>query len=183
MKISAAILLATVWFTTPSLLLASGASHTGLPPKEPIKNTRALTPDEQVVQDLLNLYAEAFKEKSLEKAEMAVIPGDFTIIESGYPNWEWDDFRDNHFLAEMKDFSDIEYQIDLITGELNEELGFAVYQYKAGGKFRGTPTSIAGFGTAIIEKYQGEWRLHHIHTSAPRSQLEQTAYSNGENTD
>lgn len=162
---------------TPSMLLASGASHTGLAPKEPIKNTRALTDDEQTVQDLLTLYAEAFEEKSFEKAELAVIPGDFTIIESGYPNWEWDDFRDNHFLAEMKDFTDIDYQIDLIAGELNGDSGFAIYQYTARGKFRGTPTGISGFGTAIIERYNGEWRLHHMHTSAPRAQLEQTAYS------
>jgi hypothetical protein len=40
----------------PLTALASGASHTGLPPQEPIKNSRALTVDEQKIQDLLNLY-------------------------------------------------------------------------------------------------------------------------------
>jgi len=159
-------------------VFASGASHTGLPPKEPIKNTRALTAEEQQIQDLLTLYGEAFEQKSLEKAERAVIPGDFYIIESGYPNWEWEDFRDNHFLAEMKDFTDIDYQIDLMVGETQGTLGFAIYQYTASGKFRGTPTGITGFGTAVLELHEGEWRLHHIHTSAPRKQLEQTAYAN-----
>jgi len=161
----------------PGAVLASGASHTGLPPKEPIIESRPLTPEEQTIQDLLTLYAEAFAEKSLEKAERAVIPGDFYIIESGYPNWEWEDFRDNHFLVEMEDFSDIEYQIDLIVGETQGTLGFAIYKYTAAGKFRGTPTSISGYGTAVLELLDGEWRLHHIHTSAPRQQLEQTAYS------
>lgn len=155
---------------------ASGASHTGLPPQEPIKNLRDLTADEQQIQDLLNLYGEAMEEKSLEKAEQAILTGDFIIIESGYPNWQWEDFRDNHLLVEMEDFSDIDFQMDLITGELKEALGFAIYAYTASGKFRGTPTSISGFATAILEQNNGEWRIHHIHSSAPRAQLEQQAY-------
>jgi hypothetical protein len=160
----------------PGLLLASGASHTGLAPQEPIKNLRALTSEEQEIQDLLDLYGEALEEKSLEKAERAVLPGDFIIIESGYPNWEWEDYRDNHLLVEMEDFSDIDYQIDLITGEFQGTLGFAIYSYTASGKFRGTPTSISGFATAILELSNGEWRIHHIHSSAPRQQLEKNDY-------
>ncbi len=160
----------------PALTFASGASHTGLPPKDPIKNTRALTADEQTIQDLLDLYGAAMAEKSLEKAESAVIPDDFIIIESGYPNWQWEDFRDNHLLVEMEDFSDINYQMDLIAGEFQGTLGFAIYSYTASGKFRGTPTSISGFATAILEQKDGEWRIHHIHSSAPREQLEQKAY-------
>lgn len=166
---------------TPGLLLASGASHTGLPPQEPIKNLRDLTIEEEQIQDLLNLYAEAMEEKSLEKAERAVSTGDFIIIESGYPNWQWEDFRDNHLLVEMTDFSDIDYQIDLITGEFQGTLGFAIYAYTASGKLRGTPTSISGFATAILELKDDEWRIHHIHSSAPRQQLEQNAYDKVDN--
>ncbi len=162
--------------TVPIAAFASGASHTGLPPQEPIKNSRELTKDERTIQNLLDLYGEAMEEKSLEKAERAVMPDDFIIIESGYPNWQWEDFRDNHLLVEMTDFSEINYQIDLITGELQGTLGFAIYSYTASGKFRGTPTSISGFATAVLEQYEGEWRIHHIHSSAPRSQLEQNSY-------
>jgi len=176
MKQTLTLVLALTGFCFATTLFASGASHTGLPPKDPIKNSRALTEDEQIIQDLLDLYGEAMEEKSLEKAERAVIPDDFIIIESGYPNWEWADFRDNHLLVEMEDFSEIDYQMDLITGEFQGSMGFAIYSYTASGKFRGTPTSISGFATAILEKHDGEWRLHHIHSSAPRQQLENTAY-------
>jgi hypothetical protein len=162
----------------PIQVQASGASHTGLPPQEPIKNLRELTPDERILQGLLDLYGEAIEEKSLEKAERAVIPNDFIIIESGYPNWQWEDFRDNHLLVEMTDFSDINYQMSLISGELQGTLGFAIYSYTASGKFRGKPTSISGFATAIVELYENEWRIHHIHSSAPRAQLEKDSYNN-----
>jgi hypothetical protein len=167
----------TLCLMLPIVVFASGASHTGLPPQEPIKNSRELTKDEQTIQSLLDLYGEAMEEKSLEKAERAVLPNDFIIIESGYPNWQWEDFRDNHLLVEMTDFSDINYQMDLITGELQGTLGFAIYSYTVSGKFRGTPTSISGFATAVLEQYEGEWRIHHIHSSAPRAQLEKNAYS------
>jgi hypothetical protein len=157
-------------------VFASDGSHTALPPKQPIKDLRELNADEQKIQRLLDLYAEAIEEKSLEKAKRAILSNDFVIIESGYPNWQWEDFRDNHLLVEMKDFSEISYQMELIAGELQEKLGFGIYAYKASGKFRGKATSISGFATALLEKDQNEWRIHHIHSSAPRNQLEKNSY-------
>ena len=104
--------------------------------------------------------------------EQAVIPDDFSTIESGYPNWTWEDFRDNHLLVEMDAFSDVNYTIKLITGELQGSLGFAIYQYTASGKMQEKMMSISGLGTAVLEKTNDGWRIHHLHTSAPRSQLE-----------
>lgn len=139
---------------------------------KPIADYRELTADEALVQSVLDKYAQAMELKSVELMEQAVIPGDFSTIESGYPNWTWEDFRDNHLLVEMDTFTDVDYQIDLIAGELQETLGFAIYRYTASGKVQGNVVSITGLGTAIMEKTGDGWRIHHLHTSAPRSQLE-----------
>lgn len=141
----------------------------------PISSYRELNPDEATIQQVLNTYARAMREGSVEIMEQAVIPGDFSTIESGYPNWTWEDFRDNHLLAEFKMFSDVDYTIELITGEFQGELGFAVFSYTASGSFEGKASSISGLGTAVLELTDAGWRIHHLHTSAPRSQLEQMA--------
>jgi hypothetical protein len=138
----------------------------------PIEGYRELTPDETAIQAVLNTYAQAMEQKSVETMEQAIIPGDFSTIESGYPNWTWEDFRDNHLLIEMDTFTDVDYDIKLISGEFQGSLGFAVYQYTASGKIQEKSVSISGLGTAILEQTDDGWRIHHLHTSAPRSQLE-----------
>jgi len=156
------------------LAIAAGGHGSQAPGQKPVADSRPLTADEQTVQALLDGYAEAMEDKSVKAMEQVVIPGDFSTIESGYPNWTWEDFRDNHLLIEMDTFTDVEYTIELISGELKDPLGFAIYQYTAAGKMQGkTDTvSISGLGTAILEKTAAGWRVHHLHTSAPRAQLE-----------
>ena len=140
----------------------------------PISDYRPLTTDEETIQSVLDTYARAMEQKSVAIMEQAIVPGDFSTIESGYANWTWEDFRDNHLLVEMDTFTDVKYIIKLISGELRETLGFAIYQYTASGKMQGKPdiVSISGLGTAILEKTGNGWRIHHLHTSAPRAQLE-----------
>lgn len=159
---------------SPGLATAAGGHGGQAPGNKPIADYRSLTADEQIVQALLDGYAEAMEEKSVAVMEQVVIPGDFSTIESGYPNWTWEDFRDNHLLIEMDTFTDVDYTVELISGELKDPLGFAIYQYTASGKMQGkTDTvSISGLGTAILEKTPDGWRVHHLHTSAPREQLE-----------
>ena len=140
--------------------------------KGPITSYRELTSDERRIQILLNKYGDAMEQKSVELMEQAVIPGDFTTIESGYPNWSWEDFRDNHLKVELDMFTNVDYEIDLIVGEFQGSLGFAVYTYTASGDVQERSVSISGLGTAILEETDDGWRIHHLHTSAPRDQLE-----------
>lgn len=164
----------------PLLSQAAGDhSHTDMA-KGPISDYRELTADESTIQAVLDKYGEAMEQKSVTIMEQAVIPGDFSTIESGYPNWTWEDFRDNHLAVEMEQFTDVNYDMGLILGEFQGELGFAVYKYIASGKVAGNPVSISGLGTAILELTEAGWRIHHLHTSAPRTQLQQAEQSRGE---
>jgi len=157
-----------------SALAAGGHGHGGgaSGTAGPIVEYRELTAEEAIIQDVLDTYARAMEQKSVEVMEEAIVPGDFSTIESGYPNWTWEDFRDNHLLVEMDTFTDVNYEIQLISGEFSGSLGFAIYQYTASGKMQGKAVSISGFGTAILEQSDYDWRIHHLHTSAPRTQLE-----------
>lgn len=150
-----------------------GHEHHSDASKGPITDYRELTPDEATIQEVLGTYARAMEQGSIEIMEQAVIPGDFSTIESGYPNWTWEDFRDNHLLAEFQMFTDVGYEINLLSGEFQQDLGFAIFSYTASGAFQGQSSSISGLGTAILENTAEGWRIHHMHTSAPRSQLEQ----------
>lgn len=140
-----------------------------------IREYRELTKSEQVVQGVMDTYARAMAEGSIEIMENAIIPGDFSTIESGHPNWSWEDFRDTHLAQEFKVFDDARYDIDIIVGETQGSLGFSVFRYTASGKVRGNTVSISGLGTAILEETDAGWRIHHLHTSAPRDQLERAA--------
>jgi hypothetical protein len=155
-----------------NLAIAAGGHGNGGSAQGPIAAERELTEDEATIQAVLDTYASAMEQKSVEIMEQAVIPGDFSTIESGYPNWTWEDFRDNHLLVEMDTFTDVSYIIKLINGELQDSLGFAVYTYTAAGKVQDKSVSISGLGTAVLELTDDGWRIHHLHTSAPRTQLE-----------
>lgn len=167
-----------------SLLLLSLQSfaiggHANVDMSKVIKDYRELNATEQAIQAVLDTYARAMEEKSVAIMEQAVIVGDFSTIESGYANWTWEDFRDNHLAVEMETFGDVDYQIDLIVGETQGSLGFAVFKYTASGKAHGKTISISGLGTAVLEETDAGWRIHHLHTSAPRDQLEQAAQGTG----
>ncbi len=166
--------LACAFFSFPCLAIAAGEHGQQGADQKPIADYRALTTGEQTIQTLLDGYAQAMEEKSVAIMEEVIIPDDFSTIESGYPNWTWQDFRDKHLLIEMDTFTDVKYTIKLLSGELQDSLGFAIYQYTASGKMQGKPdtVSISGLGTAILEKTKSGWRIHHLHTSAPRAQLE-----------
>jgi hypothetical protein len=159
---------------TTVVFAADGHGHGGGTNRQvgPIADYRELTADEKSIQTVLDTYALAMEQKSVEIMEQAIVPNDFSTIESGYPNWTWEDFRDNHLLVEMDTFTDISYVTNLISGELQGALGFAVYKYTASGKVQDKPVSISGLGTAILEATDDGWRIHHLHTSAPRTQLE-----------
>lgn len=170
-------LLILLLFSACSAFAAGG--HAGADMTRAIKDYRELTPTEQAVQDVLDTYGRAMEEKSVEIMEQAVIVGDFSTIESGYANWTWEDFRDNHLAVEIQMFEDVDYQIDLIVGETQGSLGFAVFRYTAAGTVQGKSISISGLGTAVIEETDDGWRIHHLHTSAPRDQLEKAAAGTG----
>ena len=149
----------------------AGHAHSDLA-QGPIRDYRDLNADEAIIQGVLDAYGTAMEQRSPELMEQAVIPGDFSTIESGYANWSWEDFRDNHLAVEMGMFTDVDYDMALILGEFQGSLGFAIYRYTASGKMEGRATGITGLGTAILETTDAGWRIHHLHTSAPRNQLE-----------
>ena len=153
-----------------STALAAG-SHTNAEPAKPIAQQRALTPDEQSIQNLLNLWAKAMETRSVDSASKVVLPDDFSVIESGYANWTWQDYRDNHLGIELDAFKDISYTIELLSGEFQGNLGFAIYRFTATGIIVASNKTMttSGLATAVLEKHPDlGWRMHHLHTSVPR---------------
>lgn len=163
-------LLSIVVLLLPINAFALGG-HTGdTEPAKPIIEQRPLTADEQTIQDVLNTYALAMEKRDISIAEQAVIPGDFSTIESGYANWSWDDFKKHHLSVELDFFKDISYKIELLSGEFQGDLGFCVYRFTTSGTVvkSGNKMTTSGLATCIMEKTEQGWRIHHIHSSVPR---------------
>ena len=116
---------------------------------------------------MLDAYAEALEARSLDQAEKSVQADGFTTIESGYANWTWEDFKNSHLGVELEAFSDIDYDMDLISGKMQGQMGYAIYQFSAAGKMNGEARSTTGYGTAILEQTDAGLRIQHIHSSTP----------------
>lgn len=177
--VAAALLTTSAYLLPGTALAAGGHAHDEDLSKGAISSYRELTEDEATIQAVLDTYGRAMEEKSIAVMEQAVIPGDFSTIESGYANWTWEDFRDNHLAVEMEQFGDVSFDIGLVLGEFQGDLGFAIFNYTAAGEVAGNAISISGLGTAILENTAAGWRIHHMHTSAPRSQLQQAEQDMG----
>ena len=116
--------LASICTLTGRAALAAG-NHAETDMTQVIKDYRELNATVQMVQSVLDTYSRAMEERSVEIMEQAVIVDDFSTIESGYPNWTWADFRDNHLAVEMQAFKDVDTRLSTVRRmSLEEALEF-----------------------------------------------------------
>jgi ketosteroid isomerase-like protein len=133
----------------------------------------AQTNDEAAVRDVLLRSASSFAKNDLtEAAKVWVNDESLTIFESGHANYGWTDYRDNHLVPEMGEMKNTKYEFTDLKIHLAGETAWATLKYSIvadvleNGKSRHVDGS--GLGTAILEKRDGQWRIVHWHSSAPR---------------
>jgi hypothetical protein len=117
-----------------------------------------------------------------------------TIFESGHANYGWADYRDHHLVPEMGEMKNTKYAFSDIKIHLAGKTAWATLKYTISadvtdnGKLRHVDSS--GLGTAVLENRDGQWRIVHWHSSAPRraptsrsqSSLSTRQYRPGEST-
>jgi len=129
--------------------------------------------DEKAVRDVLNQSTAGF-----EKGDMAALEKlwandeSVTVFESGHANYGWADYRDHHLLPEMKEFKNTKYELSDMKIHVAGKTAWATFKYSISGDIErgGTTRHVdgAGLGTAVLEERQGQWRIVHWHSSAPR---------------
>jgi ketosteroid isomerase-like protein len=129
--------------------------------------------DEAAVRDLL-LKSESSFEKNDVATATKVWANDesLTVFESGHANYGWTDYRDNHLVPEMGEMKSTKYAFSDIKIHLAGKTAWATFKYTISadvtdnGKSRHVDGG--GLGTAVLEQRDGQWRIVHWHSSAPR---------------
>lgn len=133
----------------------------------------AQTNDEAAVRDVLLRSASSFAKNDLAEATKVWVNDEsLTIFESGYANYGWADYRDNHLVPEMGEMKSTKYEFSDLKIHLAGKTAWATLKYAIAGDVleNGKTRHVdgGGLGTAILEKREGQWRIVHWHSSAPR---------------
>ena len=94
------------------------------------------------------------------------------VFESGHANYGWTDYRDHHLVPEMGEMKNTKYVLGDIKIHLSGKTAWATFKYTISadvtdnGKSRHVDGG--GLGTAVLEQREGQWRIVHWHSSAPR---------------
>src|SRR3989454_353841 len=129
--------------------------------------------DEAAVRDALSKSALSFEKNDLAMATQVWANDEsLTIFESGHANYGWADYRDHHLVPEMGEMKNTKYAFSDIKIHLAGNTAWATLKYTISadvgeaGKTRHVDGG--GLGTAVLEKRDGQWRIVHWHSSAPR---------------
>lgn len=129
----------------------------------------AQTNEVKAVTDVLTREAVA-----VEKGDLAVLDKiwanteDVTVFESGHANYGWNDYRNTHLAPELKDFKNTKYSFSDMKVKVEGKTAWATFKYALAADMGTRKIESGGLGTAVLEKREGNWRIVHWHSSAPR---------------
>lgn len=157
---------ATLIFGLMFLFLAAGfvAVSFNSPVSGQIDEVKAVT-------DVLTREAQA-----VEKGDLAALDKiwandeSVTVFESGHANYGWADYRNSHLAPELKEFKNTKYAFSDLKVKVDGKTAWATFKYTLAADIGTRNIQSGGLGTAILEKRDGNWRIVHWHSSAPRRQ-------------
>jgi ketosteroid isomerase-like protein len=138
-----------------------------------LRTAFAQNKDETAVRDALLKSASSFEKNDLAAATQVWVNDDsLTYFESGHAYYGWADYRDNHLGPEMREMKNTKYAFSDIKIHLAGKTAWATLKYTISADVmdNGKPRHIdgAGLGSAVLEQRDGQWRIVHWHSSAPR---------------
>ncbi len=129
--------------------------------------------EEAAVRDVLMKSAASFEKNDMAAATQVWANDEsVTVFESGHANYGWADYRDHHLGPEMKEMQNTKYSLGDMKIHLAGNTAWVTMKYSIAadvgepGKTRHVEG--AGLATAVLEKRDGQWRIVHWHSSAPR---------------
>jgi ketosteroid isomerase-like protein len=129
--------------------------------------------DEAAVRAALLKSASSFEQNDMAAATQVWANDEsLTVFESGHANYGWTDYRDNHLGPEMKEMKNTKYSFTDIKIHPVGKTAWATFKYTIAADVmsNGQPRHVdgGGLGTAVLENRDGQWRIVHWHSSAPR---------------
>jgi ketosteroid isomerase-like protein len=135
--------------------------------------TASFQGEEAAVRDVLLTSASSFEKNDTAEA-MKVWMNDesLTVFESGHANYGWADYRDHHLFPEMGEMKNTKYALSDVKIHLAGKTAWATFKYTISADVMSNVQQRhfdgAGLGTAVLENRDGQWRIVHWHSSAPR---------------
>ncbi|MDJ0927728.1 MAG: nuclear transport factor 2 family protein [Gammaproteobacteria bacterium] len=121
------------------------------------------------IQDILDRYSQGTVNHDLKAIENCfVLTDDFVIVESSYPNFGWNDFKQNHLLPELEGVEGVEYRADVVQAYATDQLAYAIFKYKAAGSRGGERRTFEGLGTCVLIPTDDGWKIRHWATCSRR---------------
>ena len=125
--------------------------------------------NEKAVRDVLIQSATAFEKNDMAAMEKLWLNDEsVTVFESGHANYGWADYRDHHLGPEMKEMKNTKYTLSDMKVKVSGNTAWATFKYAISADIGTRHVEAAGLGTAVLEKRDGNWRIVHWHSSAPR---------------
>jgi ketosteroid isomerase-like protein len=128
---------------------------------------------EAAVRETLLQSASSFEKNDMATATKVWANDEsVTVFESGHANYGWTDYRDHHLAPEMAEMKNTKYLFSDMKIHVSGNTAWATMKYSIAadvgeaGKTRHVEG--AGLATAVLEKRDGQWRIVHWHSSAPR---------------
>ena len=123
------------------------------------------------VQDVLLKSASGFEQKDLALLSQVWANDDsLTVYESGYANYGWTDYRDNHLVPEMNELKNTSFKLADVHMHVSGQTAWATFKYSISADLPDRHVDGGGLGTAILEKRNGRWVIVHWHSSSPRKE-------------
>ena len=129
--------------------------------------------DEAAVREALLKSATSFEKNDIAMAAQVWANDESLIVfENGHANYGWADYRDHHLVPEMGEMKNTKYGFSDIRVHFAGKTAWATFKYTISadvgeaGKTRHVDGG--GLGSAVLERRDGQWRIVHWHSSAPR---------------
>ncbi|MGB7070646.1 MAG: nuclear transport factor 2 family protein [Pyrinomonadaceae bacterium] len=133
--------------------------------------TLAQTDEVKAVTDVLTREALAVENGDLPALDkLWANSEDVTVFESGHANYGWNDYRNTHLAPELKEFKNTKYAFADLKVKVDGKTAWATFKYTLAADMGTRKIESGGLGTAVLEKRDGNWRIVHWHSSAPRRQ-------------
>ena len=90
-----------------------------------------------------------------------------SVFESGYANWGWADYRDNHLSKELAGMKISEASRKNVHVLVGGEMALATFEFHLKGVYEGRAFYMTGLESAVLRRREGAWRIVHVHASTP----------------
>jgi len=116
------------------------------------------------VQRVITAFADAIHTDALNNIDALFAPSGVHILIDNQALHGWAEYRDYHLRPEMRLYSGLRYAHTGIESSIRGNIAWSAFRWQMSGTGDG-PAPVLGRGTAVLENFDGQWLIAHLHLS------------------